>query len=322
MAEATEVQPELLEDELAPLGAADRWLADARARVAAICGEHRPPEAIADEAAYRDAKKARASANGALKDINAERTSMLRALKDAIKAFEDDERAAVAPLEEVVAAYDGPLRDYEERWRADRMQALSEAYGDYAPDLMALVPLDRLEERFGRESGRVWLARGTGQRKVEGMLREAIDRVADGESRIDQLVAEEDRETVKAYYFSTLSMDEALARAGDLARQRERVRRLEEERTARAQPPKTTYTMDEYREEYERVTGVPAPMTQAQQVAAAMGAPDPGRVPPYVFCGYGNAEQADEFINWCDRAGVSRRVKLPTKGRQYKLTTR
>ena len=53
------------------------------------------------------------------------------------------------------------------------------------------------------------------------------------------------------------------------------------------------------------------------------GMPQSGeRIPDYVFCGYGNQQQAEAFIAFCERSGISRRVKMPSRGKAWKLTPR
>ena len=388
--EVMEVQPELIEDELSPLTRADAWLAEVSERVARLCEQYRPPEEIGSRQQYTDAKKARASANGYLKGIGSERTEMLRSTKEAIKRFEAQAKDVASPLQDVVDRYDASIKPYEERWRAERSAELAEAYGEYAPDLVPLVPFERLLQAYGSEKGTGWLLMGTNIEAAKDMLAEAVRRVAKGEQRIERFVAEEDREVVKALYFSTLDIDAAMDRAEELADQRERVRAMEAERMAREEEERriaeeaerqrlaeeamadeqpqpwgthsapsvepaatpqpqpshvtltpsnkmrvvdvpqphrkletgTVLTPEQYRAEYEQVTGRPAPMSVVEQAAVTAGSPMPGQVPDYVFCGYGTEAQALAFVEWCNRNGVSRRTKLPTKGRQFKLTTR
>lgn len=79
---------------------------------------------------------------------------------------------------------------------------------------------------------------------------------------------------------------------------------------------------DEYCDEYERVTGTPAPSWLIQSIAASQGMPDADEVPPYVFCGYGTKAQADAFRTFCETHGVARYTVVPSGGHQYKLSRR
>ena len=86
----------------------------------------------------------------------------------------------------------------------------------------------------------------------------------------------------------------------------------------------TQLTYDEYLAEMERLgTPVPPRAQVIQSAATVAGGIKPGeRIPDYVFAGYGNAAQANEFIAFCERCGISRRLKLQTHGRNYQLSVK
>ena len=79
---------------------------------------------------------------------------------------------------------------------------------------------------------------------------------------------------------------------------------------------------DEYCDEYERVTGTPAPSWLVASIAASQGMPDADEVPPYVFCGYGTKAQAEAVRTFCETRGVARYTVVPSGGFQYKLSRR
>ena len=352
MAETIDVAAEVIESELSPLSRAEQWLATARGRVAELAAQYRVPETIADERAYKDAKASRASVRKDAAELDAERKAMTRAMDDALKRFRGDVKGVLEPLTDLDAAYRAALDEYEARWGAERRATLQEAYDEYAPDLVPLVPLDRLVARYGSERGKGWLNRSTNIEAAKAGLRGAVDSIAAGEQTIEGAVGPEDLEAAKADYFSTLDLGQAIAGAQARAEQRERVRRLEEERRRReeeyermraeAERRERAEAERREREEAERrereeaeegwripyeppaIIGRPAPEPPgiAEQVAIATNAPAPGAVPEYVFCGYGTAAQAEAFMAFCEREGISRRVKVPTRGRQYKLTAK
>jgi hypothetical protein len=78
----------------------------------------------------------------------------------------------------------------------------------------------------------------------------------------------------------------------------------------------------EYCEEYERVTGTPAPRWLVASMAATQGMPDADEVPPYVFCGYGTKAQAEAFVAFCDSHGIKRRTKVLSGGHLWQLSRR
>lgn len=233
MAEPTMVDAEIIEEGISPLSKAEQWLAGARDRVSELAAQYRVPEEIADERAYKDAKASRAAVRKDAAELDAERKRMTREMDDALKRFRTDVKGVLEPLTELDAAYRAALDEYEARWGAQRRADLQEAYDEYAPDLVPLVPLDRLITRYGSERGKGWLMRSTNVEAAKAGLRGAIDGVAAGEQTLEAAVDPDDLEGAKADYFATLDLGRAIADAQARAAQRERVRRLEEERRAR-----------------------------------------------------------------------------------------
>lgn len=355
MAETTKVDAEIIEEGISPLSKAEQWLAGARDRVSELAAQYRVPEEIADERAYKDAKASRAAVRKDAAELDSERKRMTREMDDALKRFRTDVKGVLEPLTELDAAYRAALDEYEARWGAQRRAELQEAYDEYAPDLVPLVPLDRLVTRYGSERGKGWLMRSTNVEAAKAGLRGAIDGVAAGEQTLEAAVDPDDLEGAKADYFATLDLGRAIADAQARAAQRERVRRLEEERRAREEAARAAREAAEAaraaQDDQEPTEGQTAPQIAPQrpvdtgsvvsreeaaalweqttpnmpkpgiveQVAIAMGTPAPGEIPEYVFCGYGDRAQADYFVEFCRRNGIKRFYKGQTHGRQYKL---
>lgn len=355
MAEPTTVDAEIIEEGISPLSKAEQWLAGARDRVSELAAQYRVPEEIADERAYKDAKASRAAVRKDAAELDAERKRMTREMDDALKRFRTDVKGVLEPLTDLDAAYRAALDEYEARWGAQRRAELQEAYDEYAPDLVPLVPLDRLVTRYGSERGKGWLMRSTNVEAAKAGLRGAIDSVAAGEQTLEAAVDPDDLEGAKADYFATLDLGRAIADAQARAAQRERVRRLEEERRAREEAARAAREAAEAaraaQDDQEPTEGQTAPQIAPQrpvdtgsvvsreeaaalweqttpnmpkpgiveQVAIAMGTPAPGDIPEYVFCGYGDRAQADYFVEFCRRNGIKRFYKGQTHGRQYKL---
>lgn len=355
MAETTKVDAEIIEEGISPLSKAEQWLAGARDRVAELSAQYRVPEDIADERAYRDAKASRAAVRKDAAELDSERKRMTREMDDALKRFRTDVKGVLEPLTELDAAYRAALDDYEARWSAQRRAELQEAYDEYAPDLVPLVPLDRLITRYGSERGKGWIMRSTNVEAAKAGLRGAIDSVAAGEQTLEAAVDPEDLEGAKADFFATLDIGRAIADAQARAAQRERVRRLEKERRAREEAARAAQEAAEAarieRDDQAPTEGHTAPQNAPQhpvntgsvvsreeaaalweqttpnmpkpsiveQVAITMGTPGADEVPPYVFCGYGTRAQAEAFAEFCRLNGVRRFYKGQTHGRQYKL---
>lgn len=348
MSDAQKMEATTIETAISPLSKAEAWLAGASARVQQLAQEYRVPEEIADDAAYKEAKASRASVRRDAKELDDERKRMTREMDDALKRFRADVKGVLEPLTDLDAAYKEALDAYEERWGRQRRRDLEEAYEEYAPALMELVPIDRLISLRGSERGKAWLNRSTNVEAAKASLRSAIDQVARDEQTLNASVDEEDLEAAKADLFTTLDLGAAIRTAQARAEQRERVRRLEEERRQREEEARRI--AEEARLERERrrleqqQAPAPVPTPQAvpepqavqgqqavpytppeilpnpmrEHVADTMGQPERGKVPPFVFCAYGTRADADAFSAWCKQRGIKPTVK-PTGGSVYRI---
>lgn len=343
MSDVQQVDATTIDADISPLSKAEVWLAQARGRVAQLAEQYRVPDELADELAYKDAKASRASVRKDAKELDDERKRMTREMDDALKRFRDDVKGVLEPLTEIDVAYKRALDDYEERWGQQRRAALQEAYDDYAPDLVPLVPLDRIIARYGSESGKGWLNRSTNVEAAKAGLRGAIDSIALGERTVEGAVDPQDAEGAKADFFSSLDVGAAIQAAQARAEQRERVRRLEEERRQREEEQRRIAAEAAERRERERqererleaerraaelqarqqaqptVAQPPAPNPIVEHVAETMGQPNAGSVPPYIMCAYGTRADADSFKAWCAQRGIKATIK-PTGGSVYRIT--
>lgn len=356
MSDAEKVTAEVIEDAISPLSKAEQWLAMARETVAEKAALYQVPDEITTEREYKDAKASRAGARRDAAELDAQRKAMTREMDDALKRFRSEVRGVLEPLTDIDVAYKAALDAYDERWGAERRQALTDAYDEYAPDLVPLVPLDRLIDRYGSERGKAWLNRSTNVEAAKASLRAAVDAIAAGEQTVAGAVDPEDAESAKADFFSTLDVGQAISNAQARAAQREQVRRLEEERRRREEeyariererqaaqaaqpepepePPRPAepapaidtgcvVSADEYeRLRHETGSVTPKRPSVAAQTAMNMAAPIGAEVPDYVFCGYGNQMQAEAFAAFCKQHGIERYVKVPTHGVSYKLSPR
>lgn len=375
MAEVIEVEAEPIEEGIEPLQGLRLTLSELAQRANALAAEY-APRYIEGEDDYAQSKRERSGLRKARDLIQLDFKAVVDPIRDMLAEADSQRRAALAEVDAKEAAYASEVKGYEERWRSARRAALAEEYADFAPDLVPLVPFAALMDRYGRDKGSQWDARSMTEAKAADLMRKAVEQVAEAERTIDAMVAPEDREAVKAGFFASLDLQRALTDAAQRAEQRERVRRLEEERRAReeearrqaeeaerqrleaeraaqeaaeaaqrvetAQVPTnepegpqngserpsglvTRMTPEEYIAECEAM-GSPVTESTRQRLLGEMATlsalPKVDEVPPYVFAGYGTKAQAEAFVEWCDRAGVRRRVKLPSNGKLYKLSKR
>lgn len=338
MSEPEKVDAEVIDADISPLAASERWLAGARERVAELAAQYKVPGEIVNDREYKDAKQSRAAVRKDAAAIDAERKATTRAMDDALRKFRDGVKDVLEPLTELDVAYKAALDAYDERWGQERRQALQDAYDEYAPDLVPLVPLDRLIAKFGSDRGKGWLMRSVNVEAAKAGLRGSVDAIAAGERTVEGAVDPEDAESAKADYFSTLDAGQAIQAAQARAEQRERVRRLEEERRAReqaeaqaraerddaqdTQPLATGAVMspEEAAQAWQATTpNVPTPRPLVEHIAASMGQPDPGKVPPYLMCAYGTRADADAFKLLCEQRGMKPTIR-PTGGSIFRIS--
>lgn len=218
-----------------PLGATGEWLASCREEVARVAAGFQAFE-ISDEAGYRDAKRQRAALRAEVASIEERRKSMTRAIELAVREFKDGAAEAVAPLSGLDAEYKERLDEWDEACRARRRDELEAAYAEMAPQLVPLVPFERLAGRYA-DAGK-WFLRSTTGPKAMASLEEAVSDVARNERQIGMYdLAPEEAETMRAEYFSTLDLQAAARHAMELREQRERVRALDAERAEAAGAP-------------------------------------------------------------------------------------
>ena len=275
--EVIETQATVIETDItSPLDGAELWLEQKRSEVAEEAVKYADFEVV-DTSSYKQAKRDRGALNKKVKAINAERIDKVKALTAAVERIKAEVDGITDPLTDVA----GKLDEQCKRWESDvvsrRRDTLRQAYEDAAPDIALpsdgnsepLVSFDVLVRRYGDgQLGKKWFLYGTGEKVAESQLMQAIEKIADAERTIDAMVAEEDRETVKALYFSELDMDSAMAKARELAEQRRRILALEEERRARDEAERKA------REEQQALMEAELARREAEREAALRAARD------------------------------------------------
>lgn len=273
-------EPEVIEadatvietDITSPLDGAELWLEQKRSEVAEEAVKYADFEVV-DTSSYKQAKRDRGALNKKVKAINAERIDKVKALTAAVERIKADVDGITEPLTEMAKQLDAQCKRWESDVVSRRRDTLRQAYEDAAPDIALpsdgnsepLVSFDVLVRRYGDgQLGKKWFLYGTGEKVAESQLMQAIEKIADAERTIDAMVAEEDRETVKALYFSELDMDSAMAKARELSEQRERMRELDAKRRQREEE-QARMEAELAKREAERVAAEQAAQNEAQR---------------------------------------------------------
>ena len=315
MPDAERVEATIIDEALARATGLDALVADMTARAAALAASYVPHEIVgADD--YRQSKRARSSARKDIAQLRADYDAAMRPIKELVADADARVRAAMGPLDEVDAGYRGSIGAWEDRLRSERLAELQATYDDYAPDLVPLVPLERLVERYGSEPGSKWLLQGTNVEKTKRMLCEAIDMVAQGERTVEWAVGEDGLEEAKADFFATLDAAGAIEAAKARQARRDEVRRLEEARSERGT---SVMTPEEAAQAWQETTpDQPVPREILRHVAEGVAQPEGGEVPPYVMATYGQLADKNAFVTFCEGRALKPKT-IPTHGDRWVL---
>lgn len=228
--EAIEVEAEVI-GEISTVSKADEWLAAAREKVTATASEYREWQ-IKSNDDYRQMKRDRTEVRRRASEIDAERKAMLSDLERQLRDFKAGVKDVLAPLTALDAAYKAEIDAWDARIVDERRMAMAQEYAEGAPDLVPLVPFERLCERFAAEGK--WFLRSTGDAKATEDMWQRIQGIAECEQALDAMgIAPDLLADAKARYFSTLDLAEAMTWARRQAEQRERVAELERQREER-----------------------------------------------------------------------------------------
>lgn len=235
MSDVQDVVPEMIERGLMDPSAYDGWLSEQGTKVAKALVECKAVE-VTDEATYRSAKASRKDLRRVIDEVDGGRkaaTAELRQLLDRIKTDTDgvlsDARARDAALKAEVDAWDAQA---VERKR----QELGKAYEEFAPALVPLVPFERIWDELAPVHK--WANKSTNIEAAKEQLYAFVERIGQDERIIDGLdMPDEDREQVKADYFGSLDLGDAIARERERIARREHVAELERMRQEQAPEP-------------------------------------------------------------------------------------
>lgn len=235
MEKTIDVEAEVIEAPAA-LTEADRWLAEQRERVEARAKDFEAFDITTAEQ-YRDAKAQRKALRALIAEVDGDKKRMTKQLRDTLTSFNDAVGGILAGLKAEDAQYKSELDRWERQAVLDRDARVEERYRDEWPDLAEQVPYSRLRERYGAE----WKADnyGTKEAAIWKGVEQACEAVsADvnslrAQTHVDGVeLTEDDRRDLMADYLRTLDQRAAMGACISRVRQREALRRAEEERRA------------------------------------------------------------------------------------------
>jgi hypothetical protein len=230
MSDVQNVTPEII-DVPEVISGADKWLAEQRAKVAAIADAYKPHE-ITSGQDYRESKRARTSARKAIKEVEDARKQQVGAIKDAVRDFESQVRDLLAPLSSVDADYKAALTDWENLVVDSRTQSIQAWYEEEFSDIANVVQFKMLWDRFSADGK--WGLYGTNEVAIRDDVSNRVGEIEQDLATLDSApYADTDKANVKAEYVRTLDMSSALRNADEARKAREALERAAEERRKR-----------------------------------------------------------------------------------------
>lgn len=287
MEKTIDVKAEVIETPAA-LTEADRWLAEQRERVEARAKDFEAFDITTPEQ-YRDAKAQRKALRALIAEVDGDKRRMTKRLRDTLASFNDAVGAILAGLKAEDAQYKSELDRWERQVVVERDARIEARYRDEYPDLAVQVPYARLRERFGAE----WKADNYSTK--ESAIWKGVEQACEAVSAdVDSLRAqthvdgveltEDDRRDLMADYLRTLDQRAAIGACISRVRQREALRRAEEERRAWEAEQAARQAAIEYDAAASPEPGpAPAPVAPEGATAASGQAPAQDREAVYVY---------------------------------------
>lgn len=203
-------------------GDLDAQLAALRESVDADLADFRDPKPIETADEYKSMKKWRAAVRAVKKPIEERRKASKKRYTDLIKTFDRTVGEITAPIDELDAEYKALIEEWEGRCRAVLAAKLEGRYAELAPNLVPLVPFDRIADPY-------WFRATFGERKAFKALEDAVARLARqyGSVMSMEFADEAEREWAVSWWAENLPQD-----SGEVAlavtRNRERLARAAE----------------------------------------------------------------------------------------------
>lgn len=310
MEKTIDVKAEVIETP-ATLTEADRWLAEQRERVEARAKDFEAFD-IATPEQYRDAKAQRKALRALIAEVDGDKKRMTKQLRETLSRFISEVSGILAGLQAEDAQYKSELDRWERQVVVERDARVEARYRDEWPDLAAQVPYSRLRERFGAE----WKADNYGTK--EAAIWKGVEAACEVVSAdIDSLGAqthvdgveltEDDRRDLMAEYLRTLDQRAAIGACISRVRQREALRRAEEDRRAWEAEQAARQAAIEY-DAAASPEPTPAPVAPEGDTAASVQAPAQAREAVYVYEVEVPERAKTDFVDTMKRLGTHGRL--------------
>ena len=218
----------------------------------------------------KDAKNDRSTLNAMKKAISDRRIQVKKAFMEPCTQFETEVNEVVALIDKPIKMIDGQIKEYEERVRNEKKQALEDYFEEIVLDLEGVLTFDRVfDQRY--------LNATVSLNKAKTDIRGKVDRVKTDLNTLDSLDAEY-RMFAQDVYMKTFDMSKAIAEISRLQelkkREEERIRKEEEAKAVREAEAKAAESISEYDEIVQKTEeSVQNPVENVTQTAEIVNEP-------------------------------------------------
>lgn len=218
----------------------------------------------------KDAKKDRSTLNAMKKAISDRRIQVKKAFMEPCTQFETEVNEVVALIDKPIKMIDGQIKEYEERVKNEKKQALEDYFEEIALDLEGVLTFDRVfDQRY--------LNATVSLNKAKTDIRGKVERVNTDLNTLDSLDAEY-RMFARDVYMKTFDMSKAMAEISRLQelkkREEERIRKEEEAKAVREAEAKAAESISESDEIVQKTEeSVQNPVENVTQTAEIVNEP-------------------------------------------------
>lgn len=181
---------------------------------------------VVTEDGIKGAKEDRAKLNKLREALETKRKEVKKECMAPYTDFEGKVKELVGLIDQPIAAIDAQLKEYEEKRRSEKREAVLAIYEETIGELRSLLPFERLWQD-------AWYNTGISMKKIREAI-VAAEAKAASDLEVLATVESEFAEAVKLKYLETLDLSAALAERARLQAQAARLREYEAQRAAQA----------------------------------------------------------------------------------------
>lgn len=168
-----------------------------------------------DDSQIAVAKQDRAQLNAFCKVLNDERIRIGKVYATPYEKFKSEVDEVLQRVKSVVAEIDGQVKAYEERKQQEKQNEIIEYYKEAVGDFSGCIPYERVHNPK-------WLNASTSMKSIKAEIDAIFENARNALVAIEALKSE-DEGVIKAYYFRTLNLSEALLEDARLKEERARI---------------------------------------------------------------------------------------------------